>query len=136
QLRRRVRDQLALRAQERDLLDPELVQPLSAAAARRRGDPDRRDVARTVPLADRLHERRLLRAETERVGRVLHVDALEDLPVARLHRGAHEVVRVGRVRPLRDRDGAVIQLLAHKSWKTERVTSAPIAPPYATSRVE
>src|SRR5207302_4539315 len=136
QLSGRVREEVALRVPERDLLDPELVQPLAATAARRGGDADRGDVARPVALADGLHERRLLRADAERVRGVLHVDALEDLPVTRPDDGADEVVRIGRIRSLRHRDGAVVELPAHRSWKMERVTSAPIAPPYATSSVE
>src|SRR5207237_5586821 len=99
-------------------------------------DSDRCDVARPVPIADGLHECRLLRADPERVRRVLDVHALEHLAVPCLHRRADEIVRVRRVGPLRDRDSTLVQLFAHSSWNTERVTRAPIAPPYATSRAE
>src|ERR671932_411286 len=56
QVRGRVRDDFARAVRVGDLVEPELVQPLAAAAARRRGDPDRLEVAGLVALAHRLHD--------------------------------------------------------------------------------
>ena len=53
------------------------------------------------PAATAPRDRRLLRADAERVRRVLDVDALEDAAVARAHGRADEVARVRRVRPRR-----------------------------------
>ena len=57
------------------------MQPLAAAAARRGVDPDRGDLARAEAGDDGGDERALLRADAERIGGVLDVDALELPPV-------------------------------------------------------
>src|SRR5205085_10989115 len=92
-LSRRVSDDLALAARERDAVESELPEPLPAAAARRRGDPDRLEVARAAAAGDGLRDRRLLRADAERIRGVLDVDALEHPPVSRENRRADEIVR-------------------------------------------
>ena len=68
----------AVLAPEVDALDLPLVQPLAAAAARRRRDADRVDVAGAHALARRLRDRGALRADAERIGRVLDVDAVDE----------------------------------------------------------
>src|SRR5215831_4968086 len=124
QLGRRVADDLALAVPERHPVDAELVEPLAAAAARRRRDADRLEVARPAAGDDGTADRALLRAHAEGVRRVLHVHAFEDAPVPRPHGRADEVVRVGRIRALSDRDRPLVELLAHAStWKTTSVTS-------------
>ena len=121
----------AVLAAEVDALDPPLVQPLAAAAARRRGDADRVDVAGAHALARSLRDRRPLRADAERIGRVLDVHAVDDAAVLQQQRRADEIVRVRRVRVRGGRLRARDELLAgHDStWKTTSVTSAPSAPP-------
>ena len=110
---------LAVVAAVADLADPELVQPLPAAAARRRGDPDRLEVARAVAGRDRGRDRRLLGADPERVRGVLDVHALELAPVARPHDRADEVVRVRRVRLRGRRLRLLDEVAAHASWKSD-----------------
>ena len=89
---------LAVVAAVAHLVDPELVEPLPAAAARRGGDPDRLEVAGPAAGRDGGGDRVLLGADPERVGGVLDVHAGELAPVARPDDGADEVVRVRRVR--------------------------------------
>src|SRR3954454_7775288 len=130
QLGRRSRHDLALAVSESNALEPELVQPLAAAAARRGGDPDCLEVPGSAPLHDRPRQRRPLRADSERIRRVLDVHALEHAPVPRQHRGADQIARVRRVGALRDRCRPLVQFVAHaKSWNTASVTSAPRTPP-------
>ena len=90
------------------------------------------------PVGDGARDRRLLRADPERIRRVLDVHALERAPVARQHDRADEVVRVRRVRPRRHRARPLDELLAAhaNTWNNTSVTSAPSRPPYATSSVE
>ena len=120
-------------APEAHLADPELGEPLAAAAARRGGDPDRGEVARPIAGGDCPDDRALLGADAERIGRVLHVHALELTPVARADDRADEIVRVRRVRLRRNRLRLFDEPAHGVSWKTARVTSAPRAPPYSTS---
>src|SRR4051794_15539077 len=130
QVDRRKGDELARVPGERDLVEAELDQPLAAPAARRRGDPDRLQVARPAALRDRAHDRRLLGADAERVRRVLDVDALEHASVARPHRRADVVLRVGRVGPFGRGHRPIVEVAAHeKSWKRARAMSAPSRPP-------
>src|SRR5206468_1315671 len=86
----------------------------------------------------RLTQRRLLRANVERIRRVLDVDALEDAAVASEKRGSDVEARVGGVRPLRHGGRALVQFAIgqKKSWKTTSVVSAPSNPPKATSTAE
>src|SRR5581483_4620786 len=105
-------------------------------AARRRGDADRLEVAGAVARDDRVHDRRALGADAERIGGVLDVDALEDAPVLRAYDGADEVVRVRRVRARRHLLRVLDEVLAHATWKRTRVRSAPSRPPSATSSEE
>src|SRR3954447_24540959 len=133
-----VRHDLAGAVRERDAVEPELPQPLPTTAARGRRDPDRLEVAGPATLADRARDRRLLRADPERVCGVLDVHALERAPVAREHHSTDEVVRIRRVRPRRDRARPLDELLfAHaNTWNNTSVMSALSKPPYATSTVE
>ena len=72
----------------------------------------------------------------ERVRGVLDVHALELAPVGRAHDRADEVVRVRRVRPLRDLLRPLDELAHENTWKTTRVASAPTSAPYVTSSAE
>src|SRR5262249_32935767 len=128
---------LAVGAAIRDLADPELVQPLAAAAARRRGDPDRREVAGTAARAHGGDDRRLLGADPERVRRVRDVQGGELAPVARPDDRADEVVRVRRICLRRRRVRLLDEVAAHAaSWKRARAVSVPRSAPSATSSVE
>src|SRR6185503_3148579 len=91
QVRRRRGANLAVVVAVRDLVDPELVEPLPAAAARRSDDPDRLEVTRPATRGHGGGDRVLLRADPERIGRVLDVDAGELAPVARAHDRTDEV---------------------------------------------
>src|SRR2546430_3873645 len=53
----------------------------------------RLEVTRLVAVRHGFRDRRLLGADPEWIGGVLHVDALEHMPVARQHGGAHAVDR-------------------------------------------
>src|SRR5215468_1706514 len=53
QLRGRVRDDVTVGVGEDHAVEPKLPEPLPAAAARRRGDPDRLEVAGAAPVGDR-----------------------------------------------------------------------------------
>src|SRR5207247_7078748 len=122
---------------KRHPLEAKLVQPLAAAPTGRRRDRDLDQVAGAATVDDRARDRRPLRANSERVGRVLDVHPLVDAPVARAHGGSDEVARIRRVGPRRDRRRAGEEIVAHeKSWNTARVTSAPRTPPEATSTAE
>ncbi len=82
---------------EDDAVEAELEQPLAAAAAGRRGDRDRLDVARADALCDGAREAAALGADPERIGSVLDVDARDDAAVAEEERGADVELRVRRV---------------------------------------
>ena len=125
-----VRRDRAVVAAEAHLRDPELGQPLAAAAAGRGADPDRRDPARAVARDDRRDERALLGADAEWIGGVLDVDALELAAVVRPHDRADVVVRVRRVGARGDRLRLLDAVLGHcATWKTASATSAPSRPP-------
>src|SRR5581483_1314134 len=138
ELRGRRRADLPVGAAVADRADPELVEPLAAAAARRGRDPDRLEVARPAAGGDRGGDRALLGAHAERVGGVLDVDARELAPVARAHDRADEVARVGRVGPRRGGLRLLDEVAAAHpaSWKRTSVVSAPSRPPSATSAEE
>src|SRR5919198_661229 len=138
ELARRPRNDLSLRRRVGDPLDPELVQPLPAAAARRRVDRDRLEVVALVALRDRSRERGALGADAERIGGVLDVHALDHVALARQDGGADLEARVRRVRALGDGDGALVELLVGhvKTWKRTSSPSAPRTPPYRTSTAE
>ena len=76
------------------------------------------EVSRPVALDDRAREGRPLRADAQRIGGVLDVDALDHLPVAREHGAADVEVRVRRVRPRRDRVRAREELFVGHAAKT------------------
>ena len=107
--RRRHRHDSAAVAED-DALDAHLVQPLPAAAARRRGDRGDDEVPGPVALRDRPRERRPLRAHAERIGGVLDVHALDHAAVAREHRaarrGSSSTARTRAPRPRRLARGA------------------------------
>src|SRR5207247_1846299 len=110
QLRRRRRPELARRREIDDPVDPELGEALPAAAAGRGRHREHLDVAGTVALGDRGRQRRLLRADAERIRGVLDVDAFEHPSVPHADHGADVEVGVRRVRALRDLDGALVEL--------------------------
>src|SRR5581483_6119007 len=117
--------------------DAELVQPLPAAAARRSGDADRRQLARPYAGRDRRRDRAPLSADSERIRRVLDVDAAELAPVAGAHDGADPVVRVRRVRVRGSRLGTLDELGTHAaSWKRASAVRDPSSAPRKTSRAE
>ena len=76
------------------------MQPLPAAATRRRSDADCSDVTGAHALARGFRDRNALRADPQRIGGVLDVHAVEDPPVLQEERRADEIVGVGRVRIL------------------------------------
>ena len=78
-------------------LEPELEQPLAAAAARGGGDRDRLDLAGAHPLRRCTGEGAALGADAERIRRVLDVDARDDAAVPQERRRAHLELRVGGV---------------------------------------
>src|SRR5439155_26948733 len=94
-------------------------------------DRDRLQLARADPVRDSARQCRLLRADAERIGGVLDVDALEDAPVARERRRADEKAGVRRICARCDRDRPLVELpVGHeKTWKMTRVVSAPRMPP-------
>src|SRR5205085_2013225 len=80
---RRVCDHATMVVGIDNAVEPELDEPLAAAAARRRRDRNRLEVARPPPrLRDGARDRRPLGAHSERIRRVLDVHALPDTPVA------------------------------------------------------
>src|SRR4249919_4370519 len=128
---------------EDDALDAHLVEPLAAPAAWRRRDRRDDEVARAVALDDRACERGALRADTERIGGVLDVDALDHTTVAHQDGAADVELRIRRIRARSDlvRPREEVRVgdpsLAHpKAWKRRSVTSAPRSPPLATSDEE
>ena len=120
-----------------DALEPELLEPLAAAAAGRRRDRDRFEVARRAARRYRACERRLLGADPERIGGVLDVDAEEGPSVACPHGSTDQEAEYGAYARGCDLNGRVVQLLVggldrhqlKNSWKTTSVTSAPSKPP-------
>jgi hypothetical protein len=107
------------------------VQPLAAAAARRRGDRYRLEIAGPAAGGDGRDDRALLGADTERVGRVLDVDSLEDASVAGQDRGADEVAGIRRVgaRGYLGRPLVKLGIAQGATWKRTSVSSAPSVPP-------
>src|SRR5262249_4583003 len=124
---------LAVRGAVADLVEAELGEPLAAAAARRRGDPDRLEVARATAGGDRSDDRALLGTDTERICGVLDVDAGELAAVPRADDGADAVVRVRRVCPRRRRLGLLDEVRHPANWNSASVVSAPSRPPSTTS---
>src|SRR6185312_15696896 len=80
---------------EEDALDAHLREPLAAAATGRGVDRGDDEVPRPVALRDRARERRPLRADAQRIRRVLDVHALDDAAVATEHGAADVELRVG-----------------------------------------
>ena len=102
----------------------ELVDPLSAAAARRRRDRDLLEVSRPATLGDRARDRGSLGADPERVRRVLDVHAFEHPPVPCARDGADVEARVRRIRALGDsRRPARTARRSPNTWKRTRRTA-------------
>src|SRR5690242_9327759 len=130
QLVGRIRDDLAVCLREGHPLEAKLVEPLAAATARRRSDRDLDQIAWPAAVDDRAGDCRPLCADPERIGGILDVHALVNLPVSGTNGCTDEVVRVGSVGSRGNRPRSLEQVVAHeKNWNTARVTSAPRIPP-------
>src|SRR6185312_11014793 len=116
-------------------VEPELVQPLTARAARRRRDPDRLEVARLRAVDDRQADGAALGADAHGIRGVLDVHAGDDAPVPQECRGADQEFRIGGVGRLRSGQRRLVELLVRhrKTWKRIKVTSVPMTAPATTS---